>query len=285
LIAQIILFKGVEMNFRYLRGPLAAAAALVAFMALTPPTAGATTTPASGYEQFAGCPNPGQNPLIEICFRTVITGGQLQAGEVEIPIAHPMALSGGRTESGGVDFNSVGGLPPVQQGVPGGLIGLTGLTWLNLLLGVDELAVHAVIELAGTPSDPLAEPLSLPVKVHLINSALGSNCYIGSNAEPIQLELITETTSPPSPNSPITGTSPTISITPDEVVDFSDGTYVDNSFAAPGVSGCVLALFGAPSIDIDSLIESQSGLPAAAGTNTTTQDFDTEFVLSELVYP
>ncbi len=50
-----------------------------------------------------------------------------------------------------------------------------------------------------------------------------------------------------------------------------DGTYVDNSFAAPGANGCVLTLFGFIPISINGLVNAQSGLPSPAGTNETVQ--------------
>lgn len=271
------------MNFRDLRKSFAVAAALAMLTALTPASAGATTTPAVGYEQFTGCPHPGQM-TIEICYRTVYTGGLLQMGNVEIPIENPITLSGGITPGGAVGFNSFGGIAPVMQTVTGGIVGLTGITWLPTVLGSTEQEVHARIELAGTPGNPL-ESGSLPVRIHLIGAALGNTCYIGSIANPISLQLTTGTTSPPPPNSPITGMEPEFSETPNSVVDLTGGTYVDNSFAAPGVEGCTLVLPPLPPVEIDELIESQSGLPAAAGTNEADLDFDSEFTTSEVVYP
>ncbi len=176
-------------------------------------------------------------------------------------------------------------MPPVPQTVPGGIIGLTGLTWLSSLLSSAEQELYADIELAGTPGPPLLETLSLPVKIHLTNTILGNNCYIGSNAEPILLDLITGTTSPPPPNEPITGTESEILVTPNEVLDLNNGTYVENSFAGPEANGCVLTISGSPPIPIDSLINSQNGLPAAAGSNTAILDFDTELVEDAVVYP
>ncbi len=260
--------------------------ALTALTALSAPTAGATTTPALGYGQFTGCPNPAQNPEIEICFDMVFTSGEFQVGSIEFPISSPITYSGGLPESfEEVDFNAAGGMPPVPQTVPGGIVGLTGLTWLTSLLSSAEQELYADIELAGTPGPPLPSTLSLPVKIHLTNTILGNNCYIGSNANPIVLDLITGTTSPPPPNEPITGTEPTISTTPNEVFDFESGTYVENSFAAPEANGCVLTIEGSPPISIDSLINSQNGLPAAAGTNRAIFDYDTELVESAVVYP
>lgn len=271
------------MNSRNLPRLLVVAAALATLTALTPARASATT-PAPGYEQFAGCPHPSQM-TIETCFRTVFTDGQLQMGTREIPIENPVTFSGGVTAAGEFGAGPKGGLLPAKQTVPGGVVGLTGFTWLLEYFSIEALALSATIELAGTPSDPLAEPVSLPVKVHLHNSVLGKNCYIGSDTEPIELELITGTTSPPSPNTPITGAAGSSSLTGSGVTDVTEGTYVDNSFYAPGANGCVLTVFGLPPENIDSEIDAQSGLPSEAGSNTAILDFDTESVSAALVYP
>jgi hypothetical protein len=273
------------MNFRSPRNLLAVGAALAALAASMPAGAAATTTPAAGYEQFAGCPHPGQNPKIVTCVRTVTSGGVLHMGSIEIPIATPMTLSGGMTGAGLFDYNSKGGLSPIKQTVPGGVIGFTGLTWLLEFFSTEALVLRAVIELAGTPGDQLAEPASLPVKVHFVNQVLGNNCYVGSKAEPLELELITGETNPPSPNQPIFGNPGSSSLTGSGITDVTGATYVDNSFAAPGATGCVLTLFGYPPESIDETINAEGGLPAAAGTNETLQEFSRESVSSALVYP
>jgi len=272
------------MGLKRMRTLLVTLAALVALIALAPSAASATTTPAPGYGQFTGCPNPSE-ATTEFCFHTVFTNGELQVGKIEIPVSTPITYSGGITPSGNVVFNAFGGMPPVPQPVPGGIVGLTGLTWLGSVLTPAEQEVDADIELAGAPGPPWPETLSLPIKIHLTNPVLGKNCYIGSNANPIRLDLITGTTSPPPPNKPITGTEPEFSTTPNEVLDLENGTYVDNSFSVPGATGCVLTLYKYIPISLNGLINSENGLPAAAGTNRAILGFDTELVESPIVYP
>jgi hypothetical protein len=267
------------------KGGLLSAVVAIALTALAAPSAGATTTPAAGYEQFAGCPDPSVTPLNETCVRRVTTGGHLQMGSLEIPVTNPFTLSGGLTASGAFSFNSKGGLTKVKQPVPGGVIGLTGLTWLAEFLGAEALAAYAVIELVPPAGNPLGEPASMPVKVHLTNSVLGNKCYVGSDLKPIELELITGTTSPPAPNVPITGNPGSSTPTLSGVTDISGGTYLDNAFEAPGANGCVLTLFGFPPMSINGLINSESGLPAEAGNNEVIQEFKAESVSSALVYP
>jgi hypothetical protein len=243
-------------------------------------------TPKPGYTQFAGCPSPEENPNVTLCARTVIKSGHFQMGSKDVPITNPMVLSGGQDVSTGkFVFNSKGGLTAVKQKVPGGVVGLTGLTWLLELLGSEALTLYAVTELAGPLTSVLVDPTELPIKVHLINSTLGNNCYVGSNSNPIRLQLTTKTTSPPPPNTPITGKEPVPSFDPAlGILHFDNGEYVDNAFAAPGATGCVLTLFGFIPISINGLVNAQSGLPAAAGTNETRQVFDLEATSIAAVY-
>lgn len=245
-------------------------------------------TPAPGYGQFAGCPSIEENPVVTGCLNSVITGGNFKMGNKNVPIEKPFTLSGGYDGiTGAFYYNSKGGLSKVKQKVPGGVIGLTGLVWLAEFLGVEALTLYATTELAGKPQ-PLAEPAFLPIKVHLENSTgvLGPNCYVGSTSSPINLFLTTGTTSPPPPNTPITGKEPEDKFDEKtEILHLNNGIFVDNSFSAPGASGCVLTLFGFIPISINGLVNTQSGLPAPAGTNETKQNFDIELVSALNVYP
>jgi len=244
-------------------------------------------TPAKGYEAFAGCPSPEENSQVIACINTKIKGGHFQMGSKDVPITKTMTLSGGVNFEGNSVASPAGGLTKVKQKVPGGVIGLTGLTWLLEFLGSEALTLYATTELAGQPKHVLEPPISLPIRVHLENAVLGNNCYVGSFTNPIQLQLTDGTTSPPPPNKPISGKSfePPFEKEGAEIAFFNNGELVDNSFAAPGASGCVLTLFGFIPISINGLVNSQSGLPAAAGTNETRQVTDLELALPSSVYP
>lgn len=272
------------MNARRLLKTASAVAAVAACSALFGGIAQAAT-PAPGFEQFAGCPSPAENPTITSCIRSTITGGHFKMGSKDVPISKPMVLSGGWNEElKGFSYTSKGGLTPVKQLVPGGVIGLTGLDWLVNYLSIEALQLYAVTELAGTP-DFSGETLPLPIKVHLINPVLGPNCYVGSNSNPIRLNLTLGTTSPPPPAQPISGAQPTKAYTENNVFHAEGFKFVDNAFSAPGASGCVLTLFGFIPISINGLVNSQSGLPSPAGYNETIQNINQELTSQELVYP
>jgi hypothetical protein len=264
---------------------LAAVATALMAIAMAAPAAHATT-PAPGYEAFAGCPSPSENAKITFCVRSQVTGGHVQMGKKEVPIEKAMTLSGGTEDAlANFSFNSKGGLTAVKQKVPGGVVGLTGLTFLLELLGSEALTLYAVTELAGTPVLSLST-ITLPVKVHLINSVLGNNCRIGSNSSPITFNLTFGTTNPPPPNKPITGVEPVAGFEFErEILELNGGVYVDNSFSAPGANGCVLTLFGFIPISINGLVNEQVGLPSPAGTNETVQNIHTEIVKIGKVYP
>ncbi len=277
------------MRSRHLGLPLAVLGVALTALALTASAASADTI-RSGYERFAGCPGPTENPEVFICQRVVVHGGHFQMGSKDVPLTNPITISGGVKAAGGefteLVANSKGGMTKVRQQVPGGVIGLTGLDWLVNFLSLEGLKLYAVTELVGTPKAYGGiEEVELPIRVHLENPVLGNSCYVGSFANPIKLRLTINTTSPPAPNKPISGAAPT-AVEPDlpEMFKAINGLYVDNSFSAPGASGCVLTLFGFIPISINGLVNSQSGLPAAAGTNETKQIFDVELTPQHTAY-
>lgn len=257
--------------------------------ALFAPAAQAVDTPKAGYGQFKGCPSEKENPNSLVCVRTDITGGNFKMGNKNVPITNPIVLVGGTDANlDNFVYNSAGGLLPAKQTVPGGVIGLTGLTWLLEFFGVEALSLHATTELAGTPDvNIFEEPVELPIKVHLTtpSGVLGNNCYVGSNSNPIKLNLITGTTNPPAPNKPITGKEPFFDFNETTLISYlKKGTFVDNSFSAPGASGCVLTLFGFIPVSLNSVVNLQAGLPAAAGNNETKQNFDVQLTDTSIVY-
>lgn len=265
------------MKGKHLAKLLGAATAAIMAVALMAPMAQAAT-PAPGYSQFAGCPSPAENPAISACIHGLVKSGFVKLGSKEVPIEKPINLSGGTDEFlENFAANSKGGLEVVKQKVPGGVVGLTGLTWLLELLGSEALTLYAAAEAAGQPQLHSFNSVTLPVRVHLINNVLGNNCYVGSFTNPIIWNLNTATP----PGIPV---KITFSESP-EIVFAKGGKFVDKTFSAPGASGCVLTLFGFIPISINGLVNTQSGLPAASGKNETQQNIDQELASSTVVYP
>lgn len=254
-------------------------------IAMFAPAAQALKEPKPGFTQFRGCPRP-EEKVMTFCVRSDVTGGHLKMGKKDVPIEKPLKLTGG-TNSVFEEFtaNAEGGLSKVPQKVPGGVLGLTGLTWLLEFFGSEALTLYATTELAGVPSNFSFQTVTLPIKVHLTtpSGVLGNNCYIGSVGTPIVLNNTTGTTEPPPPNKPISGKEGEFSEA-GGIVFFKNGTYVDNSFAVPGASGCTLTLFGFIPISLNSFVNSQAGLPSAAGNNEAVQNINIEIALQSSVY-
>lgn len=269
-----------------MRRLLLASAALLAMLILAPSASAALTGP---FAKFVTCPDA--NPAVDGCLYAESSSGTFTMGKKEVPLKNPVVLKGGLDAPGGSIFEELTTVAPTDgqtlsktpQPVPGGLLGITAPTWwpqflrdlFNETINNGFTGVNATVELAGPASSVKVSVLNtilgsgtaiaMPAKVKLDNPFLGSNCYIGSNSNPIKLNLTTGTTSPPPPNTPISGS-------PGEFVGEEEGTIiadknnklVDNSFAAPGASGCG----GLFSFLIDPFVNSIVGVPSPAGTNT-----------------
>lgn len=123
--------------------------------------------------------------------------------------------------------------------------------------------------------------LELPVKVKLSNPFLGNSCYVGSNSKPLRVKLTSGTTSPPPPNTPITGSPGVVEgIEGGNIVVDRENKLVDNSFSAPGANGCGGILF---SWAVDPFVNSIVGVPSAAGNNTAILEGDTYLTSSAAV--
>jgi hypothetical protein len=263
------------MRTRY-RKILVAAGATLASMALLASAADAAT-PAPPYQDFAGCPSTTENEFVASCIKYTFSGGSIGIGNRQVPVTNPIVLRGGFEQiTGNFIYNNEGGIVPAKQTVPGGLIGLTGLPWLDEALGSKEqLKLYATVELAGNPGSVSDPVLNLPVKIHLENPALGTSCYVGSNASPINLAL--------------NATVPAAGLLPEEgreevLTSVEPGTYADNTYAVPGANGCKLKV-GPFQVPIDEFVDDAYGLPAAAGHDTTTLDYTFSVVSPEVVYP
>lgn len=258
---------------------------LVVSLAVVSPSALATS---GEYAAFAQCPLGA--PGLEGCLASRIESGEIKIGKVAVPIVNTQILQGGFGEAGEEGFMPFVGarngetFTRTGQQVPGGLLGLARCKEISSFLQriacqiVFEnrvTAISAVPELAAPASTislneyllltGIAPGLVLPVKIKLENPLLGHECYIGSNTEPIVLQLTTGTTSPPAPNQPIKGAlGPRTSRGGGRILVIKNNSLVDNSFAVPKATGCG----GGLSFLIDPIIDTKLGLPSPAGENT-----------------
>jgi hypothetical protein len=274
----------------------ALAAASVWFAVAAVAWAGVTGDPS----EFSLCPTSFTPPsgATLLCSHSETSGGEIAIGNSIVPInKNPDTVDFGAysTNFFGVEVivtptnGEIFGGP--AQLVPGGLLGLTG-SLAPLSRPLDPInEVTASIELAGpvTPAtvvDPTSTQaffcatgplddclngpspssvLTVPVKVHLRNAVLGPNCYIGSNGDPIVLNLEETPTSQPQ----LGGEGNAIIITGMEVAD--------TSFAAPGARGCGLGG------SLDPVVDEEVELPSPSGRNSALIDEDGEVEAADLL--
>jgi hypothetical protein len=244
----------------------------------------AIATPKGDFAVFAQCPL--SNPSVSLCVFVQSSGGEFVIGSKTVPVNKTITLQGGaivNEETGAETFVSAANgetLSKTPLTVPGGLFGIKApeswpkevQEWFNKFINEGFTGVTATAELVGNPGISRVNlliqegvALSLPVRLHLNNAILGSECYLGSKAHPVTFNLTTGTTSPPAPNKPITGAVGKVEFSHEfQLVKIIGNRVVDNAFAAPGTEGCG----GIFSFFINPLVEKILGVPAAAGHNT-----------------
>jgi hypothetical protein len=275
------------MRIRMSVRPLVAAAAAVGALAMA--SSASAATPSGAYAPFKYCPYTNTNVIS--CVLSENTSGTFKLGNAAVPIPSgtKVVLQGGFGFSTGFDwYNAVPSsqtLPATPLKVPGGLLGLVSTGgWSGVLIDLFNAAVasvndvYATAELAGpiqfnyinliTSSNSPA--VIMPIKVHLTNPFLGSNCYIGSNSNPITLKLTTGTTSPPAGTAPISGSGGTLAPTPPGTsITIDNGVkLVDNTFPVPAASNCGYLLLD--KLIITAGVNLKEGLPSPAGNNYVT---------------
>lgn len=269
---------------KYLRAAVVAASLSTAVLVTS--SSAMAAAPTGDFARFKYCPYT--NPNVGSCIYSTTTSGSFKLGNATVPITSstPLTLQGGISPildgPTNVWYNAVGAdsLVKVPLKVPGGLIGLVdtgGFTGLLISLFNAAVAsvndVYATAEQAGPIGFNLVAAfggqgtaVTLPIKVHLTNPFLGSNCYIGSSSNPVTLKLTTGTTAPPAPNTPISGSPGSLSINANGLGTLAGVTLVDNAFAAPGASGC--GFLPLDQLLITAAVNLKEGLPSAAGKNS-----------------
>jgi hypothetical protein len=266
----------------------------------------AMATPTGGYAVFSQCPV--KEAHVNGCIYAPTTSGYITVGKAEVPIEKAQILQGGLLRETEPFVKHMAGalnnetLTKAPQKVSGGLLGIKckeikgeGTHEKELRKACEKtfeegvLGVYATTELAAPassvvfntfseatgagPAEGYPPALALPVKVKLENALFGSDCYIGSEAEPITLELITGATSGGPTGNP--GTQETKEA--GGILVINGVSLVSNTFSAPKATGC--GLFGL----LDGLIDEKEGLPSAAGNNTAVLNGKVEIANSELV--
>jgi len=253
--------------------------------------------PKGEFAAFKQCPTTTKG--VNLCLFSETLSGSVTLNKQTVPIEKTITLQGGiqaNEETGAEKFVAASNgetLSKTPQNVPGGLLDLVNCTEITgegileflareackLVFENKTTGVAAITELAKPASEigistsnlenREGTALSLPVKVRLENTFLGSECYIGSSSSPIVLALTTGTTSPNKPNEPIHGKVGTIHAKHSfELIEITNNTLVNNEFAAPEATGCGGIFSGL----IDPLIDSKLGIPSVDGLNTAIQN-------------
>jgi hypothetical protein len=211
-----------------------------------------------------------------------------QAGNVTVKFVKPVILRGGFTEheepelewEGALDGNTISKeaepAPELTQDINTALLPSTELARYEAYIsGGGSTKVTATIELAKpevrgivlNEANLLSEEgtaFGFPVMIHLSNKFVGSECYVGSTVEPIDVPFTTGETSPEPPNTPIHGSKGSIEVNGEGTILTLENTrLVNNTYAAPGVHGCGI------DSKADAAINSALALPSPAGHNST----------------
>jgi len=243
----------------------------------------ASHNPKGEYAEFTECPL--SRATITDCVYSLSDSGSFTIGSKTVRFKSPVTLQGGYEGSGSQVrfFGAENGetLPRTPQPVSGGLDGVTAPTWWPQFLQKSfeaeitsgDTAVTATLELAGPSEGPTGiklntekltfqegTALGLPVKFHLESPMLGSNCYIGSDKDPVQINFTTGS------SGELKGSAGEFKFNEplDTVITIADAKLVNNVFTAPAAEGCG----GIYSFLVDPLVNSVLGLPAAPGKSS-----------------
>jgi hypothetical protein len=272
------------------RGRALAAAMLVVALAVLGLAGSAQAKLTGEFTRFANCPYT--NVEVEKCIYSVTESGEVVLGAKKVPIEKQVVLQGAYglpvEEREGSEFykfyaatNGIT-LSKAPQNVPGGLLGIVPeasqpplvKALIKFFFENSLTGVNSTLELAKSASDirvsennlagEIGAALEMPVKVHLENPFLGKNCFVGSSSSPINWKLTTGTTSPPAPNTPITGSGGEGSLLEKgRILKLTNNKLVDNAWSAPKAAGCG----GILSFLVDPIINAQLGT-TTAGHNT-----------------
>jgi hypothetical protein len=266
---------------------------------VSPALAGERKEPTGIFADFAQCPR--FTTGVNLCLYSQMSSGVMAIGRAPLAVVNPVIVQGGiafdeatdtETFVGALDGETISRTPqPVPGGLPG-LIGCEEITGRGRPQRALRSICRAVLQdprlTALTATTELARPageiaidtsnevngkgtaLSLPLRIHLENPLLGRECYVGTGAEPVTVNLTSGTTNPPEPNKPISGEVG--DVTTQDAFNFFEitgNTLVDNTFAVPPATSCGAGFL---SSILNPLIDTRLGLPSPAGYNTLIQN-------------
>jgi hypothetical protein len=280
---------------------IVSASAILASLGVASP---ALATPKGIFSIYSDCPlaafkTAGIPPGAAKCQFVETTGGEVAIGSTTVPINQTITLQGGAVPRGTseAEYTLIPGadgatFSKTELNVPGGLADLVNceeITGSGLLETLERASCKTIFESGPTGVTATTESVAttanpailnefnldeeagtgivLPIRVHLKNVLLGSNCYIGSEAHPIELKLTTGATSPNPPNKSIhgkLGTAETLEEKDQVMLRVKEDSLVDNSFSVPVAEGCG----GLAAFLIDPIVDAKLKLPSEDGNNT-----------------
>ena len=269
---------------------LLTAAATAAALVVAPGVSSAETL-AGEWAAFGECPVDAPAMLaadgatvIAACLGGSSAGGSIKLGDTTLPMG-AVSMQYGVLNRGGTYSLVVpesGGLSGTPISIPGGLLGLMCPSDIPLISDICDAVVGSPLNTVTASLEPAGPPtgfdlsaattvgrtiMTVPVKVRLQNPFLGSNCYIGSNSNPIRLSVANQT----APRASFVRFNADGTPNPAGEMNYlslADATMGDSTFAVPGARGCGLGLLGI----IDSVVNARQGLPSPAGENTLVLD-------------
>jgi hypothetical protein len=221
--------------------------------------------PAPGWGVFTQCPvtatvAPAGNGKVKVCIKGVASEGTINIGGLDTTFKGPGIVQGGTGTLGG-PATWADALDGQSYSAPEQLLAKPVMAALGNPSGVTPPA-QSQVYVASQQAGPMlfdfgssGTVTTIPLSFHLINPLLGSNCYVGTPKDPVVLNLTTGT------SGSLTGTLGTINVSHRSIL-YTEGTeVVDNTFTAPGATGC-----GAGGI-WDNALDTNNGLPSASGSN------------------
>ena len=203
------------------------------------------------------------------CAEVVVRGGEMNIGGLNVPIPDgslrvagqeiPVLSPPANFPSGVTTFEGAPGTPHGygvdhrDLPIPGGALGSAD--------GFNLTSVSATVEALETPVlNALAGSIDMPIRVKLENPMLGNSCYLGSQQNPIVLNIRTSDHGAPG-------------AMPDRFQGVPGGAILgsvgsDSDFAVPAAQGC--GLWGS----LNWLVNMRANAPSPAGQNSIITEYD-----------